>query len=313
MLSKPILIAIALGLLTVVLFISPLQFGGLGFILAPFMSLPLFVSVLGFGTVTGIVSALIAAIAMGVIGGPLAALLFFAWQLLPPLWTGYMVGLSRDDDGPVEWFPLSTVLFRISLLCGGLMFIVEVSTGFVATQLPIMLNDMVEQTKAAGAAGNAESVQQSLDFITRVAPFTLPATLIAFLALNFHLGSKIARGQGWMLRPRDFLPEAVGLPMTAIGAFSAALLLAVFGTGILEIGGKMFTGALGVAFIFVGLATFHALLPVSPGRSALLIFTYLILLFITPAIFGFVILGIVETLFQLRARRAASPPNIPTT
>ncbi|MEL6737116.1 MAG: hypothetical protein AAFO98_14835, partial [Pseudomonadota bacterium] len=113
--SRTLLIAIAFGLATALINFAPTRFAALGMMIAPFTVLPIFMSVLGFGTAAGIVSSAVATIAMGLMAGPLPAIAFFALLLAPPLYAGHLAGLSRDDSGEEEWYPLSDILFRLTL------------------------------------------------------------------------------------------------------------------------------------------------------------------------------------------------------
>ncbi|MEL6736862.1 MAG: hypothetical protein AAFO98_13525, partial [Pseudomonadota bacterium] len=82
-------------------------------------------------------------------------------------------------------------------------------------------------------------------------------------------------------------------------------LLASFFGGQVGVVGQILVGAFGMAFAFVGLATLHTLTMGNPARTIILMLSYLLLLFIAPTIIGMVILGLIETLYGLRARALA--------
>ncbi len=302
--NKPILIAIACGLLTAMINVAPFSLGGIGLILTPFTVLPIFVSVLGFGTRAGLISGAIATVALAAMTGILSAIAFFVLLVAPPLWVGHLAGLVRREDGAEEWYPLNNILLHLALASALVVIVVLLASGITEENSAAMLRELMSQLQAANGAGapNAAAVEQQIRTLIGVLPVTMPASIIVMQAINFNLGARIARSQGWMLRPQDDIPMTTALPFIALGIFGLALLFSMFG-GSLGVAGKIFAGAFGMAFALVGLATMHALTRGMGVRPVILAVSYIAILFTIKPLVGFAILGIVETLLGLRARR----------
>ncbi|MEO0545393.1 MAG: DUF2232 domain-containing protein [Pseudomonadota bacterium] len=305
--SRTLLIAIAFGLATALINFAPTRFAALGMMIAPFTVLPIFMSVLGFGTAAGIVSSAVATIAMGLMAGPLPAIAFFALLLAPPLYAGHLAGLSRDDSGEEEWYPLSDILFRLTLSSAAVVVATALISGLSQDDILRMMTELTTQMQTAGGsapAADPAAVEQAARQFAAVLPIAMPASILLMLVMNLHFGAKLARAFGWMVRPQDHIPTATGLPAIAAGLFGLGLLASFFG-GQVGVVGQILVGAFGMAFALVGLATLHTLTLGNPARTIILVLSYLLLLFIAPSIIGMVILGLVETLYGLRARALA--------
>jgi len=307
MMSRTLLIAIAFGLATALINFAPTRLGGLGMMIAPFTVLPIFASVLGFGTVAGVVSSLVATLAMALMAGPLAAIAFFLLLLAPPLYAGHLAGLSRNDTGDEEWYPLSDILFRLTLSSALVVVATALISGLSQDDVMKMMTELTKQMQTANSsapAADPAAIERAAQRFATALPLAMPASILLMLVLNFHFGAKIARAFGWMVRPKDHIPTATGLPAIATLIFGAALVASFLG-GPVGVAGQIFAGAFGMAFAFVGLATLHTLTLGNPARTVILMLSYLLILFIAPSIIGMVILGLVETLYGLRARMLA--------
>ena len=309
--SKPILIAIVCGLLTAILLRAPLWTGGAGVLLALFAVLPLFVSALGFGMTCGIISAAIASAVTAVFAGPLAAVGSFLLTLAPAVWAGRMAGLARQDtdqQGVVEWFPLSTMLYRMALLCAALTVAYGWMIGFDEQNFAEQLKTMIVQAQKQIAASNPDFVPPADAELTAMtgtmaalfAP-AMPFSLLVMYVTNMSLGARIARARGWMARPKDDIPAKAGLPLEAAAILAIALGLLFLG-GPVGLTGKAIAGAMIAAFFLVGLAVLHAVTRGITARPFLLNGVYfLILITGFPAIF-IVCAGLAETLVGIRNR-----------
>ena len=317
--NKPILIAIACGLLAAMLFIGQATLGGLGMILSSFTALPLFVSVLGFGTVAGIISGAVTALIVGFFFGPLGAAVIILFTLLPALWIGHMAGLSRDDSGVVEWFDVKTIMFRMALMCAAITVVMGYAIGYTvelgAQQVSELMTGFVAAQQQAGATSvmSADEVALRSAAIANLIPVGFPASLFLLMTINLLLAEKFARGRDWILRPKDKLAASVGLPPIAAAIFAAAL-VASFASGPIGLIAKVLVGAFGATFVAVGLATAHFVSRTWPARGFMLTLAYAALLFSMIMAPVLALLGIAETLFQLRARASSGPKsNLPTS
>ena len=307
--QRTLLIVTICGLLTAFLLLSPFSLGLLGIFLSPFAVMPIFVAVLGFGTVpglmAGIVTAAIVAITTSFVGG----ISTFFVTLGPALWVGHMAGLVRQDDGYEEWFPLSQILFRLALLSGVLVIVfgwlsgIEISA--ISERVQSSVTIFFEQAVLTNPELKAPDAAQLATIADRVAsllPLVAPASLLLMYAGNLALGARFARKRGWLLRPEDDIAASLTLPLIAIGVLALAIVLSWLG-GDLGTIAKIFAGAMGAAFMLVGLAVMHFYTRDSSGGFALRVMSYVALfLFQFPALI-FAALGLAEVLFGVRARK----------
>ena len=160
--NNPNLIAVFCGLLAAWLFLGQVTLGGPGALMSTFTAMPLFVSVLGFGTRAGLISSAVAAIAVGGMFGIPGAMAFVLLTLVPTIWVGHMVGLSReeggaqDEESDAQWFPISTILFRMAVMSAVIALILGVVSGYshewATQQIITVFSQFIEiQATAAGA------------------------------------------------------------------------------------------------------------------------------------------------------------------
>ena len=309
--NTSIQIAVICGLIAALLFLSPIPLGGLGMILSSFTALPLFVVALGFGTTAGIISGVIAAIIVGVFFGPLGAFSVIAATLAPALWIGHSAGLSRDDTGTVEWFPISGLLLRLAAISAAIVIVIGVfssySTQWATDQATTIMKQFVQiQSEANNGLPvlSDEQIASRAADIAIMVPFMMPVSLLFLMVINLRLAERFVRARGWMLRPKDYLPAAVQLPPLAAAILGVSV-VGSFMSNELGLIAKVIAGAFGGAFLLVGLATVHFITRGVAARSFLLPLTYVALFLsriIAPAM---AIIGVAETLFRLRDRFAA--------
>ncbi len=307
-------IAVICGLIAAVLFLSPMTMGGFGLFLSSFTALPLFVVVLGFGTRAGMISGAVSAFCVAIFLGPIGAISVLGATMAPALWIGHSAGLSRNDDGQEEWFPLSQILFRLTAISAAIVIILGAVSGyspqFAFEQTSAMIRQMVEAQGSVDGAplfSDADIATRAAD-IASLVPFMMPVSILLLMVLNLRLAERFARRRKWILRPREDLPSAVGLPPIACGIFAIAV-AASFVSGSLGLVAQVIAGAFGGAFVLVGLATIHFMTRGLAARPFLLPVVYMVVFFsrfIGPV---FAVLGVAETLFQLRARSAAGPKS----
>ncbi len=312
--NNPNLIAILCGLLAAWLFLGQVTLGGPGALLSTFTAMPLFVSVLGFGTRAGLISSAVAGVAVGGFFGITGAMAFILLTLVPTVWVGHMVGLSQNEgtnDDVEQWFPVSTILFRMAGMSAAIAIILGVISGYshewASQHINTVMSQFIEiQSTAAGKTPllTAEQIVERSKSMATLIPAAFPASLFFLLAMNLALGERFARKREWMLRPKQDLPSTISLPILAVGILVFAIAASFIG-GTIGIVAQVLAGAFGAAFIIVGLASIHSMTRGFPVRGLSLGITYLMLLFsrfMGPVL---AVLGVVETIFQLRSRFAS--------
>ena len=305
--NRALLIAVALGLATVVLMLAPLRLGLGGMFLSTFSLVPVFAAVLTLGPRLGAVSAIIATGVLALFAGTQPALAMAALTVLPALVIGHTVGLSRTEGEVVEWFPLSSVMMAVGVVAAATMVLYGLLMGFDAETLRAQVGDAVGRMTQDGQIPpqlQETSPERVADLLARFLPFLMPFSLTLMLLVSLHLGERLARRLGPVERPPADLPAEIGLPQVAFVGF---VLFAVLATmdGTLGIVGRVFAGAFGALFAIVGLATIHFLTRGNPARGFILGAVYFGAFLFSFSILAFIALGIAETLLGLRARRAA--------
>lgn len=309
--NRTLLIAATCGLLAAWLFLSPLLLGGLGMALSTFTAAPIFVSVLGFGTIAGLVTGAVAAGLILIMLGPLAAFLLLLVTLGPALWIGHMAGLSRDDndDGVMEWYPLSQILLRMAGMCFVIVLALGAATGFTIEAATVQIADYLKQflsaAQTSGAALTEEQINQRAAFAGRLITIGFPASLLFLMAGNLLIAERFCRKRGWILRPAALLKRDVALPSVAVLIFAACVIVGLL-PGNMGLAGQVGIGAFGGAFTLVGLATLHWVTRRAPARTFMLGITYFAILFTQIMVPVMALFGLVETLFGLRARSAGN-------
>lgn len=311
--STSILVGVICGLIAAVLFLSPLSLGAMGVAMSSFTAMPLFIAVLGFGTYVGILAGVISAACVAIFLGPVGAASVLCATLAPALWIGHSAGLSRDDNGVREWFPVSQILFRLAMISALIVITVGILTGYSSDWAIQQSKEIMQQISGLQQQAGDETVvldQTALDArardIASLIPFMMPVSILLLMVINLRLAERFVRARDWMLRPKDDLPASVNLPVAATGVFLLAVALSFLDsqTGVAA---KVVAGAFGCAFLLVGLATIHFVSRGWSSRILLLAAVYLVLILsflIAPLL---AVLGVAESLFNLRSRLTGGP------
>ena len=317
MTNRSIAIAVLCGLIAAVLFVSPLSLGSLGLAMSSFTALPLFIAVLGFGTVIGTIACAVAALAVGVFMGPISGISVLIATLAPAVWIGHSAGLSRDDNGVQEWFPLSQIMFRLAVISAGIVLVIGIITGYshqwALDQVTEMMSQLaVVQNQSSGTDGAVLITQTEIEArardIANLIPIIMPVSILLLMVINLRLAERFTRRRGWMLRPKDDLPIEVNMPPMAAIILIVAIVLS-FMSNDLGTMAQVVAGAFGGAFLMVGLATIHFITRGLAVRPFLLPIVYIVLLFsrfIAPV---FAAIGVAESLFSIRARFSGPPKS----
>ena len=273
---------------------------GLAF-LAP---VPIFLASLGWGSLAGGLAAAAAFVATAAFTGSfLAGLSLLLPGALPAAVIGHLAGLARPvehgtpggNGAPVlDWYPVSRILFAITLAGAGACLAIGWLIGFDPETLT---RDVAEALGAqAGAADQlgADQVQRWAEIIVSAIPFVQPAFLVAVLVGCLYVSAAIARASGRMPRPRDDIPSQTGLPKVALAIFAAALALS-FLQGPLAIAAAVVVGAFALSFTFVGLAAMHRRTRGRGGRGLILFTAYAGILLLSFPLIAFLVLGLFDT------------------
>lgn len=312
-----ILIAIAAGAASALLFAGLVFQSGSAVTLALVAPIPIFIASLGWGSLAGFVAAVVSAGIVAAISGLVTGgILLFAAMSLPAAIAGHLAGLARPvvedhPSVPVErpngpgaqqpsllWFPVERILFALAamaaLACIGLGWYFDYD---VAALQPEIV-ETLRQSGNAGEMGDAE-FEAVASLLLSLIPLVQPAVLTLVLCLGLYIAAWITRMSARLPRPKDDLPSALHLPPVALFVFAAGL-AASFLSGPVEQIALVACGAFGMAFTLVGLGQLHLRTRGRSNRWLLLFVSYAAIMILSFPLFVFTCLGIFDTIKRMR-------------
>ncbi len=312
--SKIIIFSIIAGLASALMAALALTLPGLLTLLLLVISVPVFFASLGWGSIAGIIAAIVATISTGVAGGFTIAAIIGMLFVGPAAYAGHMTGLSRtDNEGKQFWFPISEILFRLALTIAaayialGVWF--EFDVKLLAEQSEKLITQIILQQDSTAPNFDHDALRSQLLIFSTLVPLVYPAFSLVILVWNMSIAERLARKRMGIKRPKDNIVADIGLPRSALVIFAAALVAAIAIPSLQSIA-FVITGTLGMAIAMIGLAVMHYFTWGIKARSQILFFAYFLLIVISLPIFLFLIVGLVELLLLLRARDPNRiPPN----
>jgi len=313
------LIGISAGAAAALLFAS-LQSGSLLSIVLFYLSpMPIMIAAMGWSHIAGLVAALSGGLSLAVAFDSYFAFAFMVCAAVPAWWLGYLALLARPGASPetLEWYPPG----RIVLWAAGAAAIATVVMALAAfgadaesfnKALTAFLNTAEERFRNANNLGSQKTI--NTEMLALVMPSVVASLNTVILLVNASLAARVVRLSGQLRRPWPELPM-IAFPRTAPILLAAAL-GGLFLTGILGIASGIFAGALTMAFAILGIAVLHVITRGNAARSIVLCLVYIAaVLFTWPAIIVLALMGLVETVFDLRGRIAAirTPPTTTRT
>lgn len=265
-----------------------------------FGPLPVYVAALGWGGKAGIAATLTIILFTVISADPAAGLLIGMTVAAPAALAGFQANLAQpNDEGELEWFPLSRILFWISLLIAAAIIMFGLMLEFDPEKLgPLITENFQNQIPSI-----KDNPQISLDDITRTniailsfLPFLMPSMWIGIHMLNLLLGLRIARRLKVLARPAEDIAANLALPQFALALMVVTLIGTISTSAPISFIFSVGAGAMAMAFSIVGLAAMHtAIRNWQTGRSQVLFITYfsIIIFFIPVYLFSYA--GILRT------------------
>ena len=300
-------IALGAGVTSAVLFAVVTTASPAALLLTYLSPLPIMIAALGFTHPAGAVAALVGTIAVGLIMGWPAGLGFLVTFGLPAWYLARLAQLGRPGTvrpapdmpagfpAPVDWFPIPPMLLRVAalatfpiLLAGALLIwrfeSFDSAVDIMATRLSALLG--------------RDTLPGDIKFsdVIRLAPVVVAAWTALMLSVNLWLAGRAVMISERLLRPWPNLPDALRMPR-----FSAAVFVVFATAGFLPdpfgLAATVVAAALGMLFVFEGLATAHVLTRGLSARYATLAAIYLATMFLLPLpLFALALLGLIDCL-----------------
>lgn len=321
-----------LGLVAAVVFASATTGPMVARLLLMFITpLPIALAGLGWGWRSALLAGAVGGALILAFGSPAVATAFAITQAAPMVLLTYLALLSRplaessaaepDDDGTaVEWYPVGRIVIWSAVIAGLMAIAMLMIIGGDLETLRKALGDFVKATLQAGlpqADGHPQFSEAEIASVSEIALSVLPAasamSWMGSLLFNLWLAGRVTHASGQLGRPWPDL-AALTYPAGTPLAFGV-MLLATMLAGYPGLAASAFTGGLFVAYLIMGLAILHYTTRGQPWRPIALWLLYGSLLVVNISV-GIILamLGLAETVLQLRARSAAGrPPSQPNT
>jgi hypothetical protein len=318
-----VLIGLGAGTASALLFASIAAGSPLAFVLANFAQLPLLLAAIGWTHIAGLTGALIASAGLAVATNGSVALAYFLGIGLPAWGLGYLVLLGRpnaNDPATIEWYPIGRIVVWTAIIAAMVVLVTMLRYGFDLTAIQSGLRRELERAMRFLAGTPADSPLQFpsvrdperlLDVLVLLVPPLKATALTATSLLNLWLAARIVSVSGRLKRPWPQIAQMTFPPFASL-----ALAIAVAGTFLpdfIGLASNVFTASLLLAFALLGFAVIHAITAGYAGRGFMLAGLYFAVgLFGWPVVL-MSLLGLLETILGLRARKAARPgPPTPT-
>ncbi|HEY0223682.1 MAG TPA: DUF2232 domain-containing protein [Pseudolabrys sp.] len=322
------LIGIGAGAAAALLFASVTSGSWFSVILFYLAPLPIMIAGLGWSHWAALVGALSGALAVGVIFGGVFFFAFLAGAGIPAWWLGYLAMLARPVGGnggapTLEWYPPGRLVVWAAALAALIVVVAIPNFGTDAESFRAGLNDALTRMLRADTGADAG------------APLTLPGVanadrLIVFLVaaippaaavlatitntVNLWLAARIVNFSGRLKRPWPDL-SAMTFPKMLAGALAVAVVI-TFGVpdSFIGIMASVLSASLLMAYAVLGFAVLHAGSRGLNSRAFVLGGSYAAVMVFGWPVLAFCLLGLIESVFDLRARiaRRRGPPSPPS-
>lgn len=317
-----ILIALAAGLASALMFASIASGALISLLLFYLAPLPLMMAALGWGSIAAAIGGVVAAVGVGALFGLPYMLAFAVTVGLPAWWLGHLALLARPvSDDPqlatmapaLDWYPVGRLLVWIAVFASITTIAAMLTLGTDAAAIDEALRRVLTRIVSIGSQGGENAnAARAIDALVAIAPGA--ATLIAMmtLTLSLWLAAKITSASQSLKRPWPDL-RMTKLPPLVLGALAVAIALC-FAGGLIAIFSQIVSAALLMAYGMTGFAVMHVLSQAVAGRTLMLALLYAATLFIGWPLFGATVLGLADAAFGIRDRywqRQHTPP--PTT
>ncbi len=321
-----VLIGVGAGVAAALLFAS-LTTGSLLSVALFYLSpLPIMIAAVGWSHWSALIGAFTAALALTAVFGSLFFTGFLATAGLPAWWLGYLAMLARpapaggNGGAPsLEWYPPGRLVMWAAIVsalvvAGAILYSGTDAETFRAQMhkaLAVLLRvEGGDGTDQPLSVPGISDTQRLIDFLVAALPPAAAVLATITNIVNLWLAGRIVQFSGRLKRPWPEL-AAMTLPRGLAGALVLAAVLSFVG-GLIGIMAGVVTAALVVAFGVLGFAVLHAITKGIGSRAFLLGGVYAAVMAFGWPILMLCLIGLVESVVDLRARlahRRLPPPT----
>lgn len=315
-----LLIAVAAGSASALMFASIISGALVSLLLFYLAPLPLMVAAMGWGPAYAAIGGILAGAGLGGIFGLPYGVAFLLTVALPAWWLGHLTLLGRplsdessENGAPprIEWYPLGRILLWIAgfaaLTTAAALLTLGSDAATIAGTLRRGLLHIINVQDGASSDRAAEIV----DAFVTVAPAAAATVALATLTLNLWLAAKVTATSGRLRRSWPDMKTTTLPPMTLVAATVALALC--FSGGLPALLAQIVTASLMMTYAFVGFAVLHTLTLMLRSRVLWLSCVYaVVLVFLWPAL-AMIGIGIADAVFGFRQRylQQHTPPLAP--
>jgi predicted membrane protein DUF2232 len=320
-----LLMGVAAGLVSAVLFATVIRGSLLGVFLFYLTPLPVAIVSLGWNHRAGLVASAAGAIAVAFVFRPLTGVLFAVSFALPSWWLAYLSLLAREAPAVVVgsggeparyWYPLGTLAMWAAGLSVFLTFGLALTLGpeyevyrsaieeLVQGALKIGLGDSIDELSGIGA--NSLSVESIASWMANYFVPAIAAAASTLLSLVILLvAAKLVSVSGRLSRPLPRIAREFVLPSATLLGLAIGFVLIPF-AGWPRFVAMAITGAVLGLLAMQGLATAHVLIGRIALRPIILGIGYAMLLIAEPwTLLSLSLLGLADMVLSLRSRSLA--------
>jgi hypothetical protein len=311
-----VLVGIAGGLASALVFASIASGSALSIPLFYLAPLPVLISAMGWGHVSGLIAAGVAALGLGVAFGSMLSVVFLVGVGLPAWWLGYLALLARPvtngSPAHLEWYPVGRLVIWAAFLGSLVVLAIILRFGFDPESIRDGLQRALEALFQVGGADSdgasagteiGESVAWLAVWLPRIAAIpTILATL-----LNLWLAGRIVGASGRLKRPWPDL-SAIAYP-SWVPLVLAAAIAGTFAPDLLGLMCWVLTASLLTAYMLLGFAVLHATTRPLSGRVFILAASYLSVMLLRWPALAIAVIGLLDTALDIRGRIARRRAN----
>ena len=319
------LIGIGAGAAAALLFASVTSGSWLSILLFYLAPLPILIAGLGWSHWAALTGALVGALALAAAFGGVFFFAFLAAAGLPAWWLSYLAMLARPapaggngkSPAVLEWYPPGRLVVWAAALAALSVLVAMLNFGTDADSFRSGFHDKLVMMLrlATGTPKDAPLVIPGVSDVERfihgyvtVLPPAAAVLTTTVHVLNLWLSGRIVKFSGRLARPWPML-SAITFPRPIAAALAAAIGLS-FSDSLVGIAAGVLSSSLLLAYGVLGFAVLHAVTQGINNRAFVLGGVYVAVIVIGLPVLALSLLGLIETIFGLRARvaRKRGPP-----
>ena len=317
-----VLIAIAAGCASALMFASIVSGALLSLVLFYLAPLPLMVAALGWGPLSATIGGIAAATGLGAIFGLPYCIAFVVTVALPAWWLGHLGLLGRpvptsvpagNGAAPpaptIEWYPVGRILLWVAGFAALTTMGALLTLGTDGDTIIAALRNALTRIMGPRDGAVSEDAEQLVNALVTIAPAAAAIVAISTLTLNLWLAGKITATSGRLHRAWPDLKSATLPPLTLV-ALCVAIAVSFMGD-VFGIFAMIVSATLMMAYALTGFAALHTLTLGMKTRMLWLCSTYAFVLVLGWPILAMVGLGIADAFFGFRQRFLQRRPPSP--